>query len=713
MVALNEKSDSRLSTRTLANGVTAGFGYDAANNITTLAYVNSTGTTLASFGNTYDAANMRTSITDLAGNITTLTYDGAYQVASQTGDGSATLGWANMTVSQWADLTVDQWATLPVDGSEILQTNQYDNSGNALVMVTAAGTATNSYDPANRLTSSISPLGNTTLTYDGRNRRTGIQTPDGGITTYTWTDDDQLAAIALPNSGGTVSNVYDGDGLRFSRTDADGTNSYLWNNQILEAQLGAGNTVSAWYTQGMGEYGDIISTRDASAGASSLQLYDASGNVNQTTNANAGITATLSYDTFGSVTDNSGPANPTVAWQGKQGYQFEQSLGLQYVRQRWYDPNTRQFISQDPLGFAGRDANLFRYAGNNPINRNDPGGTALEYIGNNLYWKVHPAETAWSIAHELTDHGAWYRKIFQRPSGGFSHLYSGELLSVNSANTGLIANHSWIAEPGQPRGPTIFVRGLRSGTGYGGGGRAGCLKNALEQYGKNVARTLSAYAEQLSRFGISDRELALAHLRQALQNFGISGLVGAVTGSALGAAAEAVQGTFAAAKVASLYRLGTASTDFTEGAISEAQFAAVRVTQFRNLMVFERAGLVTSTGKALATVTTGLVTAALTGELDVKGAVTEGLISTLPDPESEVFDAANYLTTAILDVARASPWDQGVGAGRSFGFLARGLNADLAALRQAEAECNGHYGYPFHQRPAEPRHTPFSNERSY
>ena len=33
-----------------------------------------------------------------------------------------------------------------------------------------------------------------------------------------------------------------------------------------------------------------------------------------------------SADTFGAVTDNSGPTNPTVARQGKQGYQFEQAL---------------------------------------------------------------------------------------------------------------------------------------------------------------------------------------------------------------------------------------------------------------------------------------------------------------------------------------------------------------------------------------------------
>ena len=65
---------------------------------------------------------------------------------------------------------------------------------------------------------------------------------NGNITTYTWTDDDQLAAVALPNGGGTITNTYNGDGLRFSRTDANGTDSYLCNGKVLDAQLGAGNT---------------------------------------------------------------------------------------------------------------------------------------------------------------------------------------------------------------------------------------------------------------------------------------------------------------------------------------------------------------------------------------------------------------------------------------------------------------------------------------
>ncbi len=158
--------------------------------------------------------------------------------------------------------------------------------------------------------------------------------------------------------------------------------------------------------------------------------------------------------------DNSGPQNPTVAWQGKQGYQFEQPLGvagLQYVRQRWYDPATRQFISPDPLRFAGGDVNLFRYAGNNPVNANDPGGAALEYVNHDLFWKVHSGETAWGVAHELTGNGANFSKVFQRPTGGFGHLHPGELLAVNPANVGLIANNHWIAEPGQLAGPTVYV----------------------------------------------------------------------------------------------------------------------------------------------------------------------------------------------------------------------------------------------------------------
>ena len=46
---------------------------------------------------------------------------------------------------------------------------------------------------------------------------------------------------------------------------------------------------------------------------------------------------------------------------------------LYYVRNRWYDPVSRGFISEDPIGIAG-GLNTYSYAGNDPVNGWDPDG---------------------------------------------------------------------------------------------------------------------------------------------------------------------------------------------------------------------------------------------------------------------------------------------------------------------------------------------------
>jgi RHS repeat-associated protein len=47
--------------------------------------------------------------------------------------------------------------------------------------------------------------------------------------------------------------------------------------------------------------------------------------------------------------------------------------GYVYLRNRWYDPQTGRFLSQDPIGLAG-GVNLYAYAGNNPASYSDPFG---------------------------------------------------------------------------------------------------------------------------------------------------------------------------------------------------------------------------------------------------------------------------------------------------------------------------------------------------
>ena len=61
--------------------------------------------------------------------------------------------------------------------------------------------------------------------------------------------------------------------------------------------------------------------------------------------------------------------------------------GLQNNGQRWYDPITARWLSQDPSGFGGGDANLYRYCGNARTDGTDPSGLADEPEVTKLYHK--------------------------------------------------------------------------------------------------------------------------------------------------------------------------------------------------------------------------------------------------------------------------------------------------------------------------------------
>ena len=64
------------------------------------------------------------------------------------------------------------------------------------------------------------------------------------------------------------------------------------------------------------------------------------------------------------------------------GEQYDQDLGLYYLRARYYNPNTGRFLSRDPLdGLAKDPASLHKYlyANGDPINGIDPSGRADAY----------------------------------------------------------------------------------------------------------------------------------------------------------------------------------------------------------------------------------------------------------------------------------------------------------------------------------------------
>lgn len=79
-----------------------------------------------------------------------------------------------------------------------------------------------------------------------------------------------------------------------------------------------------------------------------------------------------SYDAFGKTVGVSKNSNG-LRYVGQYGVDSDDTIGLQYMWNRWYDPDLGRFIGRDPIGFRG-GLNLYRYARNNPLRWMDPLG---------------------------------------------------------------------------------------------------------------------------------------------------------------------------------------------------------------------------------------------------------------------------------------------------------------------------------------------------
>jgi RHS repeat-associated protein len=88
-----------------------------------------------------------------------------------------------------------------------------------------------------------------------------------------------------------------------------------------------------------------------------------------TTDAGGGVQSEVTYEPFGN-TELSSPC-PAYRFTGRE---HDEPLYLYYYRARYYHTDLQRFITEDPIGFAGGDVNLYGYVRANPIGRVDPLG---------------------------------------------------------------------------------------------------------------------------------------------------------------------------------------------------------------------------------------------------------------------------------------------------------------------------------------------------
>jgi RHS repeat-associated protein len=117
-----------------------------------------------------------------------------------------------------------------------------------------------------------------------------------------------------------------------------------------------------------------IVARQTSGGTAAWYLADALGTVRDVINNSGTVIDHVDYSAFGTVLDESSPAN------GDRFVSFarlerDTVTGLNLAVEREENPGTGRWDSQDPLGFAAADPDLYRYAGNSPTVLQDPVGT--------------------------------------------------------------------------------------------------------------------------------------------------------------------------------------------------------------------------------------------------------------------------------------------------------------------------------------------------
>jgi len=326
----------RRTSMTVAGQPTVNYSYDNGNRLTQITQ----GTSTVTFG--YDAAGRRASLTSPNGLVTEYAYDPASQLISLTyKQGATTLG----------DLTFEYDA----NGRRTRIGGSFARSVSPQALSLA------SYNAANQQAS----FGSQSLTYD----LNGNLLSDG-VNSYTWDARNRLVAMNGPNLNASFQ--YDALGRRTSKTINGVTTSFLYDDvnvvQEQSAQLGNANMLNGGI--------DEVLMRADSAGTW-RHLSDGLGSTLAVTDAAGMIQSEYSYGAFGQ-TAVSGDNKNSAQYTGRE----NDGTGLYYYRARYYSPSLQRFISQDPIGFAGGDVNIYAYVGNDPINFTDPSGLekAMEKI---------------------------------------------------------------------------------------------------------------------------------------------------------------------------------------------------------------------------------------------------------------------------------------------------------------------------------------------
>ena len=195
--------------------------------------------------------------------------------------------------------------------------------------------------------------------------RTAANHADDSSVGYGYDQASRLTSATTP--AGTTGYAYDGDGVRAAKTTGPTTKHAAYDHvggAGLPLILDDGDHA---YIYGPG---GLPIEQVAHADGALTQLHvDQLGSVRLLTDAGGNTAGTYTYDAYGTTTSHTGTAASALGYAGQY---RDAETGLYYLRARYYDPATAQFLTRDPL--YAQTLSAYGYAGNNPLAYTDPSG---------------------------------------------------------------------------------------------------------------------------------------------------------------------------------------------------------------------------------------------------------------------------------------------------------------------------------------------------
>ena len=171
------------------------------------------------------------------------------------------------------------------------------------------------------------------------------------------------------------SYTYDGVGRRVVRTIGNSTTKPAYDGwNLVQERASNGNSVTANYLTGRGLDQPLLRTAGSST---SYYLSDALGSIVGLASTTGTVPTSYTYEPHGKTTVSGTASANFFGFTGREN-DSTGTLSLYNYRIRSYSPALQRFLTEDPIGLAGGDVNLYAYVGNSPKNFIDPLGLERE-----------------------------------------------------------------------------------------------------------------------------------------------------------------------------------------------------------------------------------------------------------------------------------------------------------------------------------------------